>query len=67
MREVAHALDDVDIQPITALATAKRQGWLVAEMAKKQIHFDANKPFSWRSLADAVVRRRRRSSLRNHK
>ena len=45
MREVAEALRDVEFEPLMALATAKRQDWLVDEMAKagtshtKRSHF----------------------------
>jgi hypothetical protein len=66
MREVAQALNDVGVEPTMALATAQRQEWLVGEMAERKIRFGA-KPFSWRSLADAVVRGARRRSSRNEK
>jgi 3-hydroxyisobutyrate dehydrogenase-like beta-hydroxyacid dehydrogenase len=56
MREVAKALKDVGIEPTMSLATAQRHEWLVAEMARRKIRFEATSPFSWRSLADAVVR-----------
>ncbi len=65
MREVAQALNDVTIDPIMALATARRQEWLVREMARKRVYFDPDKQFSWSALADAIVRRDKHSSLRH--
>jgi 3-hydroxyisobutyrate dehydrogenase-like beta-hydroxyacid dehydrogenase len=59
MREVAQALKDVGIEPAMALAT-QRQQWLVNAMAQKKIGFEPGKPFSWRSLADAIAPRPRR-------
>jgi len=56
MREVAEAVKRVGIEPTMALAIRRRQAGLVVEMAKKKIRFEATKPFSWRSLADALVR-----------
>jgi 3-hydroxyisobutyrate dehydrogenase-like beta-hydroxyacid dehydrogenase len=67
MREVAQALNDVGVEPTMALATAQRQESLVGAMAERKIRFEATKPFSWRSLADAVVRGARRRSSRNDK
>jgi 3-hydroxyisobutyrate dehydrogenase-like beta-hydroxyacid dehydrogenase len=55
LREVAQALDEVGVEPTMALAAARRQEQLVGEMAEKDLGFEAIKPFSWRSLADAVV------------
>ena len=55
LREVAQALHDVGVEPTMALAAAQRQEQLVCEMAEGNLGFEALKPFSWRSLADAVV------------
>jgi len=61
LREVAQALHDVGVEPTMAMATAQRQERLVCEMAERNLGFEASEPFSWRSLADAVVSVRRRS------
>ena len=55
MREVARALRAVRIEPTMALATARRQEKLVAEMARKDICFQSGTPFSWQDLADATA------------
>ena len=55
LREVAQALHDVGVEPTMALATAQRQERMVFEMGERNLSFEAIKPFSWRSLADAVV------------
>jgi len=60
MREVARTLKHVGIEPMMALATAQRQEQLVREMAKRKIVYDPAERFSWRSLSDALARRRRR-------
>ena len=53
MREVAEALKDVDFESLMALATAERQDWLVDEMAKAGITYEAHS-FSWAALADRL-------------
>lgn len=55
LREVAHALRSVGIKPTMTLAAARRQDQLVRAMAKKNLPFEAIKPFSWLALADAVA------------
>jgi hypothetical protein len=60
MREVALTLQHVGVEPMMALATARRQEHLVGQMAKRRLGFDST-GFSWRSLSDALVRTRRRS------
>jgi hypothetical protein len=57
MREVAHTLEDVGIEPTMALATAARQDWLVDAMMAHGIHYPHAEPFSWRWLADALATR----------
>ena len=54
MREVAHALEAVGIEPIMALATAKRQERVVIQMEEKNLRFDEKGSFSWRLLAEAI-------------
>jgi 3-hydroxyisobutyrate dehydrogenase-like beta-hydroxyacid dehydrogenase len=54
MREAAETLRNVGMEPLTALATAERQDWLVQEMAERHISFRPGEPFSWQQLADAI-------------
>lgn len=54
MREVAHTLQDVGIEPTMALATAARQDWLIDAMTAHGIKYPHGEPFSWRWLADAL-------------
>jgi 3-hydroxyisobutyrate dehydrogenase-like beta-hydroxyacid dehydrogenase len=54
MREVAHTLADVRLEPTMALATAARQDWLIEAMAARGIGYPRHEPFSWRALADAL-------------
>ncbi|HXY50380.1 MAG TPA: DUF1932 domain-containing protein [Terriglobales bacterium] len=56
MREVARTLQDVAVEPMMALAAAQCQEQLVCEMAERNYALQADEPFSWRSLADAVGR-----------
>lgn len=53
MREVAHTLEDVGIEPTMALATAARQDWVIDAMTAHGIGYPPE-PFSWRWLADAL-------------
>lgn len=55
MHEVADALRTVGVKPTMALATAERQERLVSEMATRDLRFEGEQPFSWSSLADAIV------------
>ena len=54
MREVAATLEDVDLEPLMALAIAARQDWLIDAMAAKGIAYPRDRSFSWRALADAL-------------
>jgi 3-hydroxyisobutyrate dehydrogenase-like beta-hydroxyacid dehydrogenase len=54
MREAAETLRNVGLEPMTALATAERQDWLVREMAERQISVRPGEAFSWQQLADAI-------------
>jgi 3-hydroxyisobutyrate dehydrogenase-like beta-hydroxyacid dehydrogenase len=56
MREAAETLRSIGFEPITALATAARQEWLVQEMAGRHLTYQASQPFSWQALADAIGR-----------
>jgi 3-hydroxyisobutyrate dehydrogenase-like beta-hydroxyacid dehydrogenase len=57
MREVAHALREVGINPLMAQAAARRQDALVEEMTRRKLPYAG--PFSWRKLADALAGKRR--------
>jgi len=61
MREVALTLQQAGVEPMMALATARRQEHLVAQMARRRLRFDSRGGFSWRCLSDAVAGPRRRS------
>jgi 3-hydroxyisobutyrate dehydrogenase-like beta-hydroxyacid dehydrogenase len=54
MREAAETLKNIGLEPLTALATAERQDWLVREMAERRLVARAGEPFSWQQLADAI-------------
>ncbi len=54
MREAAETLRNIGLEPLTALATAERQDWLVQEMAERRITVRGGEPFSWKQLADAI-------------
>ena len=54
MREAAETLRNIGLEPLTALATAQRQDWLVAEMAERNITVHPDERFCWQELADAI-------------
>ena len=54
MREAAEALRDIGLEPLTALATAERQEWLVQEIAEHALSVPGGGAFSWQQLADAI-------------
>ena len=54
MREVAHTLEDVGVEPTMARATASLQDALVDAMAAQGIAYPHGEAFSWRWLADAL-------------
>jgi len=57
MREVARTLQDVDVEPTMALATAARQDWLIDAMTSKGLAYSSlGSPFSWRELADWLTK-----------
>jgi 3-hydroxyisobutyrate dehydrogenase-like beta-hydroxyacid dehydrogenase len=56
MREVARTLEDVDVEPTMARATAERQDWLIDAMTAQGLTYSSlSEPFSWRELADALT------------
>jgi 3-hydroxyisobutyrate dehydrogenase-like beta-hydroxyacid dehydrogenase len=61
MREAAQTFKHVGIEPVMALATARRQQQLATEMSKRKFAFDSAEQFSWRSLSDSLVKLRRRT------
>ncbi|HWW79535.1 MAG TPA: DUF1932 domain-containing protein [Steroidobacteraceae bacterium] len=54
MREVAHTLEGVGVEPTMALATAARQDALIDAMTSHSVSYPHGQPFSWRWLADAL-------------
>jgi len=54
MREAAETLKKIGLEPLTALATAERQDWLVKEMVERGISIRPGETFSWQQLADAI-------------
>jgi len=58
MREAAQAVADAGLEPLTALATAQRQDWLVQTIAEHALAVPNGKAFSWRGLADAIAEAR---------
>src|SRR5262249_11540554 len=55
MREVARTLEDVDVDPVMALATAARQDWLIDAMSARGLGYTSlGSPFSWRELLDEL-------------
>ena len=60
MLEVALTLQHVGVEPMMAMATARRQEHLAGQMAKRRLARDSNERFSWRCLSDAVLGPRRR-------
>ena len=55
MREVAHTLEGVGVEPTMALATAARQDALIDAMTSHSVSYPHGQPFSWRWLADALA------------
>ena len=61
LREVAHTLQEVGVEPTMALAAAHRQEHLAAQLAGSDFPVQRADQFSWRLLADAIERYRRRT------
>ncbi|HTW37786.1 MAG TPA: DUF1932 domain-containing protein [Steroidobacteraceae bacterium] len=55
MREVARTLEAVSLEPLMALAAARRQEELVETMRARHVEYVRGNPFSWRALADALA------------
>jgi 3-hydroxyisobutyrate dehydrogenase-like beta-hydroxyacid dehydrogenase len=55
MREAAQTLRDIGLEPLTALATAERQQWLVQKMAERSISIRPGDPSPWQQLADLIA------------
>jgi len=55
MREVARTLEDIGVDPLMAVATAKRQDALIDAMVEGGLTYPRNRSFSWRELADALT------------
>ena len=55
MREVAHTLESVGVEPTMARATALRQDALIDAMAAHGLAYPHGQPFSWRWLADELA------------
>lgn len=55
MREVAHTLEAVGVEPTMARATAVRHEALIEAMAARSIGYPHGQSFSWRWLADALA------------
>jgi 3-hydroxyisobutyrate dehydrogenase-like beta-hydroxyacid dehydrogenase len=55
MREVAHTLESVGVEPTMARATAARHDALIDEMASHGVTYPHGQPFSWRWLADELA------------
>jgi 3-hydroxyisobutyrate dehydrogenase-like beta-hydroxyacid dehydrogenase len=55
MREVAHTLQTVGVEPTMARATAVRQDALIDAMTAHSVAYPHGQPFSWRWLADMLV------------
>ena len=55
MREVARTLEDVDVVPTMAMATAELQQWVVEAMGEHGVTYsNLGSPFSWRELVDTL-------------
>jgi 3-hydroxyisobutyrate dehydrogenase-like beta-hydroxyacid dehydrogenase len=58
MREAAQAVADAGLEPLTALATARRQDWLAQVIAEFSLAVPKGETFAWRELADAIAEAR---------
>jgi 3-hydroxyisobutyrate dehydrogenase-like beta-hydroxyacid dehydrogenase len=55
MREAAQAIADAGLEPLTALATARRQDWLAQVIAEFSLAVPKGENFAWQELADAIA------------
>jgi 3-hydroxyisobutyrate dehydrogenase-like beta-hydroxyacid dehydrogenase len=56
MREAAQAVADAGMEPLTALATARRQDWLAQAIADCGIAVPNGENFKWDELADTIAK-----------
>lgn len=55
MREAAEAVAGAGLEPLTALATARRQDWLVQTITEFSVAVPKGESFAWQQLADAIA------------
>jgi 3-hydroxyisobutyrate dehydrogenase-like beta-hydroxyacid dehydrogenase len=55
MREAAQTVSDAGLEPLTALATARRQDWLAQAIAEFSLAVAKGDAFEWQQLADALA------------
>jgi 3-hydroxyisobutyrate dehydrogenase-like beta-hydroxyacid dehydrogenase len=55
MREAAQTVADAGLEPLTALATAQRQDWLVQTIAELGLNIRKGGDFEWQELADTIA------------
>jgi 3-hydroxyisobutyrate dehydrogenase-like beta-hydroxyacid dehydrogenase len=55
MREAAQAVTDAGLEPLTALATARRQDWLAQIIAECALAVPKGDKFVWQEIADAIA------------
>jgi 3-hydroxyisobutyrate dehydrogenase-like beta-hydroxyacid dehydrogenase len=55
MREAAQTVADAGLEPLTALATARRQDWLAQAIAEFSLAVPKGVNFAWQELADAIA------------
>jgi 3-hydroxyisobutyrate dehydrogenase-like beta-hydroxyacid dehydrogenase len=55
MREAAQTIADAGLEPLTALATAQRQDWLVQTIAELGLNIPKGGDFEWQELADTIA------------
>jgi 3-hydroxyisobutyrate dehydrogenase-like beta-hydroxyacid dehydrogenase len=56
MREAAQAVADAGLEPLTALATSRRQDWLAKAIAELSLTVPKGENFAWQELADAIAK-----------
>src|SRR4029077_3095535 len=56
MRKAAQAVADAGLEPLSALATARRQEWLAQWIAEHLFSLPNGKGFSWQDVADAIAK-----------
>jgi 3-hydroxyisobutyrate dehydrogenase-like beta-hydroxyacid dehydrogenase len=56
MREAAQTVADAGLEPLTALATSRRQDWLAKAIAELSLTVPKGENFAWQELADAIAK-----------